>query len=1396
MIPFVRLAGSTLAVLLAASATAQVAPIDASGLPGRYTVVLGPNGTFVCEPAVEEDGRLDVARVGGAPALTVLPSLNPPEELTGLRIVLRATDQLLDRPDALLAFRRAAARWERAIKTPITIVYDIDYGPTRFGGDPYAPTTIASANSAASIAFNTGGSPATPSQVLAVMTGKAADDAQLQALYAAVPDPIPSTVVDGDGDETTRAPIGFVYGGQPTLQMLGYAPAALDPDPTVNPFGEVPNLGFNSAFDFDFDPNDGTDAALIDFEAIVIHEMGHSLGFTSAVGFAQQNFGVLATPWDLFRVRPDSVTAGESLTDGRGWETTPRVVTPGPPPSRTVEQGGETYFLAEHAFFDGLGVYETSTATGTRVGGDGQQASHWRDDSQRPPVPLDSGDRYIGIMDPNFGPGVRQLYKYPDLRVLETLGYEVEYAPSYATGIDLSIDGADVDVDTLSVEPVRLGDVAVGGTREVAVEVRNPDALSPRLAFDAEVVVDGRIPAGATPSATLGTTEGVVEAGGAQTLQLTIGGASEPSFFVGRLRIRTNADSALVIEVPFEFSVGGATEPLLTLAEGDGADDGRLGDFGNLTGAESASATFTVGNAGTLPLQYEVVTGLQTRKFPFLNEPTPRDARRAAPARALRAFVGARAAAEATTLFETDFEGADPLAPFTTGGSAPGDWRIVTGGSSQLSGHSQPTSLYFGKITLEGGVDVYQYADNATGQILFPEIDLSSYTPDDLVLLTFNYYLQAEEGFDFASVLYSVDGGTTFEEAATSDQGLLTNTDDGWTSVMVNLAALSGLEDPVRLAFQFQSDGNVTDEGWYLDDVEVSVTEGVNPFYATPRVGSVTGPTATEDVTVTARAGFLESGFYRGTVSVVTNQRADDPAPLQVQFEIDSPAFPTLLPSEPTVSRSIREGQTEDVDVILTNAGDAPLTYLRLLEPALSRFRADPSPARLAPSSADYERVDGLVTDEARTARTAEVAASTTTASRALGVLDLPTTFAVAFTQLPDGRLVAAEVGSGTAPGRTFVIAEDLSSFESYDGVVPTGQQVLGLTYNDRTESLWYAGFQSGRLYEVTLGDGGLTLTGETVDLGFQVSALDYSPALDAFLTIPYNSNLVEAYDLDANPLPGYADVRFARGSFYQGLSMTGGVLEIGFLDLSNGDGDQISFVQYDQFGELVSGAIPFDLTDAAFDGVSSAAAFRRSLTDPDGAFYLLTRPTRDASGVPTGPAKVISVDPPDLPVSTQTFVSALRPAFGNDVETGETGVVTVRLSPDAPGGSVVRDTLAFLTNNPAAQVVEVPVEVSVLMSTDAADAPVPDAFAVYGVRPNPTRGSATVHFGLPEAADVTVEVYNAIGQRVAVLADARPMAAGEQSVPLGTQGLPAGVYVVRVQAGADADARKLVVVR
>ncbi len=78
---------------------------------------------------------------------------------------------------------------------------------------------------------------------------------------------------------------------------------------------------------------------------------------------------------------------------------------------------------------------------------------------------------------------------------------------------------------------------------------------------------------------------------------------------------------------------------------------------------------------------------------------------------------------------------------------------------------------------------------------------------------------------------------------------------------------------------------------------------------------------------------------------------------------------------------------------------------------------------------------------------------------------------------------------------------------------------------------------------------------------------------------------------------------------------------------------------------------------------------------------------------------------------------------------------------------------------------------------------------------PNPTRGRATLRFSLGADGPVRLTVYDALGREVARLADG-PMVAGTHAATFEAQQLPAGVYLVRLQAGDRVETQRLTLIR
>ena len=76
-----------------------------------------------------------------------------------------------------------------------------------------------------------------------------------------------------------------------------------------------------------------------------------------------------------------------------------------------------------------------------------------------------------------------------------------------------------------------------------------------------------------------------------------------------------------------------------------------------------------------------------------------------------------------------------------------------------------------------------------------------------------------------------------------------------------------------------------------------------------------------------------------------------------------------------------------------------------------------------------------------------------------------------------------------------------------------------------------------------------------------------------------------------------------------------------------------------------------------------------------------------------------------------------------------------------------------------------------------------PTAFEVFQNYPNPFNPSTQIKFAVPSAQKVSVEIFNIIGQRVAVLANGQNYSAGFHSVTFDASKLSSGTYIYRVMA-------------
>lgn len=417
-------------------------------------VLTSQDGVRVCRRATFDE----LESLRSRDRATELHVLNPEAlakaqrgETTGLTIVLRGTPQLEQHPDAKAAFMRAAETWEALVRTPITVLIDVDFGTKNFG-TPFPQNILGQTDSQfGSLAYTWSG---VRSRLISHANSQAETD-----LLAKLPPP--------SGVPSTEGPSTFVYIPTSVQRALGLLRAVPDEQAEMEDFGPPPaiglNSGENSGFSYDFDPTNGIDSNKQDFNATALHEMGHALGFDSWEGLKDldPSFPVLVTTWDLYRFRP-----GVTLD---GFTTTDRCLTPG----------------GEQINFAGAGSTRLSTGNPNGEHGDGFQGSHWKESR------INNGI-YIGIMDAEGADGSKDQLTAIDLVTLDLIGYDVrglvslDNAVGSLVGNTLTITGnavvANLVLSTARIQPLDSAGQSLGPQSSIPVNAVGTSAVA--LDFD------------------------------------------------------------------------------------------------------------------------------------------------------------------------------------------------------------------------------------------------------------------------------------------------------------------------------------------------------------------------------------------------------------------------------------------------------------------------------------------------------------------------------------------------------------------------------------------------------------------------------------------------------------------------------------------------------------------------------------------------------------------------------------------------------------------------------------------------------------------------------------------------------------------------------------------------
>jgi choice-of-anchor B domain-containing protein len=102
---------------------------------------------------------------------------------------------------------------------------------------------------------------------------------------------------------------------------------------------------------------------------------------------------------------------------------------------------------------------------------------------------------------------------------------------------------------------------------------------------------------------------------------------------------------------------------------------------------------------------------------------------------------------------------------------------------------------------------------------------------------------------------------------------------------------------------------------------------------------------------------------------------------------------------------------------------------------------------------------------------------------------------------------------------------------------------------------------------------------------------------------------------------------------------------------------------------------------------------------------------------------------------------------------------------------------------------------VSMLLTTDIEEPngrQLPQVYELLQNYPNPFNPSTNIRYSLPEAAQVRIEVFNTLGQRMAILANGQ-MPAGYHEIVFDARGFASGVYLYKLQVGTFVQMKKMI---
>lgn len=98
-------------------------------------------------------------------------------------------------------------------------------------------------------------------------------------------------------------------------------------------------------------------------------------------------------------------------------------------------------------------------------------------------------------------------------------------------------------------------------------------------------------------------------------------------------------------------------------------------------------------------------------------------------------------------------------------------------------------------------------------------------------------------------------------------------------------------------------------------------------------------------------------------------------------------------------------------------------------------------------------------------------------------------------------------------------------------------------------------------------------------------------------------------------------------------------------------------------------------------------------------------------------------------------------------------------------------------------------------LKTEHGSISVPQRYVLHQNYPNPFNPATSIAFSVPKTTDVTLKIFNLLGEHIATLVEER-LTAGNYSYPWFADNLPSGIYFCALKSGSHTQTKKMILLR